>query len=247
MSAVSFDPLALSSLAVNLALVRRGETAGTWLRDAIASVRQAGDPGGRPLQLAMARARRILGSDLLSPTTAELQAMAEPLDARLRGPSWRLLDVGRAALVLTALESLEVDHGTMLFARLLRRGELSEQQSLLRMLPILPRGDALVEPAIEACRTNATPVFAAIALDNPFPARWFPDLNFNQLVLKAMFMGLPVDQIEGLPSRASTELARMALGYATERRAAGRSVPAGVQHVVRLTQDQADRATTDPR
>jgi hypothetical protein len=68
-------------------------------------------------------------------------------------------------------------------------------------------------------------VFEAIACENPYPARFFPDLNFNQLVLKAFFTGIAVRRIVGLGARNSPELVRMANAYASERRAAGRSVP----------------------
>jgi len=46
------------------------------------------------------------------------------------------------------------------------------------------------------------------------------------MVLKAMFNGVPLSRIIGLESRLNSELTRMALDYAAERRAAGRAVPA---------------------
>ena len=55
--------------------------------------------------------------------------------------------------------------------------------------------------------------------------RHFPEHNFNQMVLKSFFTGVAVERIEGLASRRSPELVRMAEAYASERRAAGRSVP----------------------
>jgi hypothetical protein len=70
------------------------------------------------------------------------------------------------------------------------------------------------------------PIFEAIAAENPFPARHFPDLHFHQLVLKAVFLGVRLPRVLGLAARVNPELARMADDYAAERRAAGRSVPA---------------------
>jgi hypothetical protein len=64
--------------------------------------------------------------------------------------------------------------------------------------------------------------------------RCFPEHNFNQLVLKAFFTGVAVARIEGLAARRSPELTRMALAYASERRAAGRSVPADLDLVTGL-------------
>jgi hypothetical protein len=43
-------------------------------------------------------------------------------------------------------------------------------------------------------------------------------------VLKALFMGIPLDVVAGLELRADPELARMAAALVEERRAAGRAV-----------------------
>ena len=53
----------------------------------------------------------------------------------------------------------------------------------------------------------------------------FPDLGFNQMVMKAIFIEVPVARIEGLAGRRGPELVRMLEDYASERRAAGRPVP----------------------
>jgi hypothetical protein len=76
-----------------------------------------------------------------------------------------------------------------------------------------------------ACRTNVIPVFEAIACHNPYPADHFGEDAFNQMVLKALFLGVRVVGIEGLRRRFNAELARMVEGYASERRAAGRVIP----------------------
>jgi hypothetical protein len=69
------------------------------------------------------------------------------------------------------------------------------------------------------------PVFEAIACENPFPALYFSEQSFNQMVLKAVFIEVAVERILGLTARITPELRRMAADYASERRAAGRSVP----------------------
>jgi hypothetical protein len=70
------------------------------------------------------------------------------------------------------------------------------------------------------------PVFEAIACENPFPAAQFPELHFNQMALKAVFLGVALARMLGLAERRTPELARMAEDFAAERRAAGRTVPA---------------------
>jgi hypothetical protein len=49
--------------------------------------------------------------------------------------------------------------------------------------------------------------------------------------MKAIFQGVSVRRIEGLEARITPELMRMAAGYASERRAAGRPVPADVDYI----------------
>lgn len=210
-------------------IAEHDETAAAWLRETI-----AGLPGGTstPLRLALARARRTLDD-----TPLGLGPPSQPHHERpqvLHYASWRWLDLGRAALVLAALERTPPAEQVALVELLVRTGEIGEQESLLRALPLLPEPERFVPIAVESCRTNATTVFAAIAVDNPLPAASFSDASFNQMVLKAIFMGVPVTGIVDLQRRATPELARMVQGYASERQAAGRSVPADVDHVVAL-------------
>ncbi|HLV01258.1 MAG TPA: EboA domain-containing protein, partial [Acidobacteriota bacterium] len=68
----------------------------------------------------------------------------------------------------------------------------------------------------------------AIACRNPYPARYFPELNFNQMVLKCLFVGVEIHRIVGLGERFNPELSRMCNDYVDEREAAGRSVPVEV-------------------
>ena len=72
------------------------------------------------------------------------------------------------------------------------------------------------------------PVFEAIACENPYPARWFPDSAFCQMVLKAIFVGTPIARIERVRERTTDELRRMARSFASERMAAGRPVPVDI-------------------
>lgn len=53
-------------------------------------------------------------------------------------------------------------------------------------------------------------VFEAIACENRYPVRYFPEANFNQMVLKALFTGIRLNRVEGLSGRCGPELVRMA-------------------------------------
>jgi len=140
-------------------------------------------------------------------------------------PHFTLTDWTRLLLVLRALEHLPPAAGPAFVLRTYESGEIGEQESVLRTLSLLPEPARFTETGVAACRTNAKRVFEAIACDNPFPAAHFPELNFNQLVMKAVFIEAPVARVEGLAARRNPELLRMARDYASERRAAARPVP----------------------
>ena len=140
---------------------------------------------------------------------------------------------GRAALVLAALDRLEPAAHVAFVRDLIRRGEVREREAVLRVLAAMPDPARFVELAIDACRTNVQTVFEAIACDNAYPARHFPDPAFHQLVLKALFVGAPVARIDGLAARITDELVRMVDAYASERRAAGRPVPDDAKLIAR--------------
>lgn len=203
----------------------RGEAA-TWLRAALA------DTSATALRVALARAPRKLGRDPLSLGPAE--RLRHELPEHVEAASWRGFDLARIALVAAALERTSVDQHVVMLEPLIRTGEITEQESLLRGLCLLPDPSRFVAVAIDACRTNAVCVFEAIACENPLPADHFPEPAFNQMVLKAVFLGVAIARIVGLERRANPELVRMALAYASEREAAGRSVPADIGRIQRI-------------
>ena len=170
----------------------------------------------------------------LEPALKDRALLADPQAARKLGPDLQLLDRARLTLLAAALAARPPAEQVALVEGLYRTGEQREQQSVLRALFELPDGARFCALAIEACRTNSLTVFAAIASDNPYPAAHFPELHFNQLVLKAIFLGVSVERIVGLERRTNPELLRMAREYASERRAAGRPVPSDVDHVIAL-------------
>lgn len=121
-----------------------------------------------------------------------------------------------------------------LVRELFYKGEAREKQAVLRALPLLPAPARFVEIGVEAVRSSVQPIFEAIACENPYPADHFSGSAFNQLVLKALFNATSVARIAGLARRAGEELARMAEGYGSERRAAGRTVPEDIARITAL-------------
>jgi hypothetical protein len=154
-----------------------------------------------------------------------------------------LAELARAALLRSALAALPEAEHAGLVAELYRRGDNAERAAALRSLASLPGPERYLATAIEACRSHVQTVFEAIACENPYPARHFPAAAFQQLVLKALFTGVPLARIVDLAARCDAELARMAADYARERRAAGRDVS---QDVERLASGALAASTGDP-
>jgi hypothetical protein len=202
--------------------VRTSGEAARWLLDA----RKEAETGSRERLLAIyTEASMRLGRLPLAAPAGEFVTAAPEGLALDR---WTLEDAARAVFLLA-----RVDHATFEGFEADARacyemGDAREQQSWLRAVALLPAPDRFLALVIDACRTNILPVFEAVACENPYPRRFFPERNFNQLVMKALFNGVRLDRIVGLAARANIELARMATDFAAERRAAGRPVPADI-------------------
>jgi hypothetical protein len=179
----------------------------------------AKEPAGVAFRALYASVGRRLGAAAGQPV------VAPALFAERARPHFTLTDWVRLTLVFRAFAQVSAASQPAVIERLFESGEIGEQESLLRTLALLPEPARFTDTGLAACRTNARRVFDAIACDNPFPAEFFPELGFNQMVLKAVFVEAPVARIEGLAARRTPELLRMARDYASERRAAGRPVP----------------------
>lgn len=141
---------------------------------------------------------------------------------------WTLEDTAREIFLLAradvvAPETFEADARACF-----EMGDAREQLSWLRGVSLLPAPERFLMLVIDACRTNILPIFEAVACENPYPRIYFPERNFNQLVMKSLFNGVRLERIVGLGGRLNAELTRMATDYAAERRAAGRTVPADI-------------------
>jgi hypothetical protein len=163
------------------------------------------------------------------PLALDAAALAPLVEAGVVRPEvWSAPDLARGALLLAACAALPADQHVALLTEAFRKGDNGERVALLRALPLLPDPARFTALAIEACRTHVLEVFAAIACDNPFASGQFPEPNFNQLVMKSLFVELPLERVIGWRDRLGDELVRMARDYRAERTAAGRPVPADV-------------------
>ena len=198
-----------------LVAARRPDAADTWRADSF--------------EVAFAAAGRRLGS-------VPVGDDAHITDARGRCwsiASWGLDEVARAALLIDAAHGMSIEKQVAWVEDCHRAAALRERQAILRALALLPDPARFLPIALDACRTSTQPVFEAIACENPYPAAHFPDASFNHMVLKAVFTAVPLARILDLATRLTPELARMAADYASERAAAGRSIPADLALLTR--------------
>ena len=118
--------------------------------------------------------------------------------------------------------------------QLFKAGELNELVALYSALPVLAYPKAWQFQATEGIRNNIADVQSAIMLHNPYPADYFDEAAWNQLVLKAFFTDKDVTQITGLNERKNARLSQTLADYAAERRAAGRNLPNHLEELIGL-------------
>ena len=109
-------------------------------------------------------------------------------------------------------------------SRLFRTAEMNELVALYSALPLLAYPEEWRLQCAEGIRSNIMDVLRAIICNNPYPAEQLDEGAWNQLVLKAFFVGLPPDEMMGLEERLNGNLVDTLQDYVDERRAAGRSV-----------------------
>ncbi len=132
-------------------------------------------------------------------------------------------EYARMWLISTLLKENRAYYGERT-RKLIEVADYKELITFLRYLITLPDPEEFHFAAVEALRTNITPVFDAISASNPYPARYFNEQQWNQMYLKAAFMGRDLNEIEGAEERSNANLARIISDYAHERWAAGRQI-----------------------
>jgi hypothetical protein len=193
------------------ALEARATPAGLeWLREASAAV--AADPTALRTRFPMVG--RKVGRE-------PLEEGADPADLF----AWTIDDAARVLLLVAAGERAEAE-----LADLYRFGDAAERRGVLRALPYLPiedRGLGLVDDAI---RTNDTRLIAAAL--GPYATRHLSDAQYDQAIIKCVFVGVPITPLDGLPERVTPDASRMLAAFVLERVTAGRDLPAEVWTVI---------------
>jgi len=185
-----------------------------WLEERLSAARQG---RAEDVFLLFSAAGRRLGCSAASVTVSGIDASR-----------WRAQDVGRVAALSTLLSVVPSQAHASLVEDLYFRGSTDERRAVLLFLPLAQAAQQWLDLAVEACRTNTLPLFESIACENTYPARYFGEAQFNQLVLKTMFLDLDVQRIAQLTARITPQLILDLDDFRREREAAGRDVPAGI-------------------
>jgi hypothetical protein len=207
---------------------RTGEPGISWFRTAIKDVADAATE--RPLGVAIGLTPRRLGKADLALPTVEL-ARADKLRAGLDLSGWSVDQLARVALMAASHKGDDIAFAAR-FDSFCATAEINELIALCRGLPVYPRADLIEPRAREAVRSGMKPVFEAVAHRNPYPRETFAEDAWNQMVVKAFFIGSTLWPIQGLDERANPRLARMLVGLAQERWAAQRPVSGEVWRCV---------------
>ncbi|MBQ4914532.1 EboA domain-containing protein [Maribacter sp. MMG018] len=134
-----------------------------------------------------------------------------------------LLEAARIYLLAKVLEIDDGFYGPKV-ANIIQVADTTELETFLKFLVLLPEPETYKSTAVEALRTNISVIFDAITLNNPYPAKYFNDQQWNQMYLKAAFMERDLSQIQSVDERANADLARIISDYAHERWAASRKI-----------------------
>jgi hypothetical protein len=111
-------------------------------------------------------------------------------------------------------------------------GDSQEKLAVMRALPLLPEGERFIEIALDVGRCNELDLFCALATHNPYPSRYYNELAWNKLYMKAVFLDVPLMHMIGVEQRNNAELSRMALEYVEQQESAGRRFPNEIWTVI---------------
>jgi hypothetical protein len=206
---------------------RTEKTSLDWLAQQAQKIQSLGS--STSFFLAFSQASRYFKKTPLNLSLEQKQA-ASALIPGFDPSHWDLLQTARTSLLLHFPQ--EKTSWFKAINQLFETADMHEHQALFAALPLLPFQEDLIPRAIDGLRTNISSVFDSIALNNPFPAKYFPEANWNQMVLKAVFMQRPLFRIDRFEDRRNLSLATIASDFAHERWAAGRPVMAEIWRLV---------------
>jgi hypothetical protein len=145
---------------------------------------------------------------------------------------WTLDRLARVYLLLSYENKSNIDDFEKSMHSLFETAEIKESVALYSALPLLQKPEKWLHQATDAVRSNIGDVFDALAFNNAYPAKYFTELAWNQLVMKCIFNDKSINRITDLKLRMNARLADIFVDFVHERWAAGRSVPSNTWQIV---------------
>jgi hypothetical protein len=195
-----------------------------WLEAEIARQQETVDE--QKLAVAVGLATRKVGHTGLTLSADEIAA-ARSARADWRPEHWTTDEAARVTLLLATHQRDDQAFASRI-DRLCMTAEVAEHTACLKGFAIFPAPRLLDRRAREGVRSAIQPLFEAIACRNPYPADYFDEAAWNQMVVKCVFVGAPIETIVRLHERRNGELIQMLRDLVAERRSAGRTVPQAV-------------------
>ena len=158
------------------------------------------------------------------------------LKADLKLNSWTKLELARIYLLIKIADKFDQDYENII-ENLFKTASIGELIALYKSLPLLPEPQKFLFRAQEGARSNINLLFNAIALDNSYPANFFDDNSWNQLILKAFFIESDVKQIIGIEKRINPKLVNMLIDFANEKSSAGRIINPELFNLIKMSKD----------
>jgi hypothetical protein len=180
----------------------------------------------RRLPIALGLVRRKIGRKELALDARDVESAGQ-LRSRWAPRRWSTDEAARVAILLATHQGDDQAFAARV-EKLCATAEITELVAILKGLAVLPAPKLLCDRAREGVRSSMQPVFEAIACRNPYPFDYFDEAAWNQMVVKCVFVGAPIDAISGLLERRNPELIRMLVDLIAERRSASRPVAQSV-------------------
>lgn len=188
-----------------------------WYKSKVERLSQGASPG--QFYLSFSGAARKTSKDALVLSESQ-QARLQAVQPAFNLSTWTIDELCRIAFMTL----LPTGENQAILDKLFDTADLRESAALFKGLHFLENTAEFRLRAIDGLRTNITPVFDAIALDNVYPSIHFEEAPWNQMVLKAIFMQRPIYRIFGFEQRRNKTLALILKDYAHERWSAHRQV-----------------------
>lgn len=188
-----------------------------WLQKKLSAL--ATDFRDRTFYLAFSACSRFIEKTEIAFDDIDL-AKLEELYPNFSATPWSKDEIARI-LLMTALPT---SRNQQLLETLFGTADYRELIALYKGLYFLENAESFMLRGREGLRTNMVGVFDALALNNPYPAKYLTEDAWNHMVLKAVFMERPIYKVYQIETRKNPKLALIFLDYAHERWSAHRKV-----------------------